>query len=256
MFKNVVDYNKIRNLTSYKKIKEDLILLGVKEKDTIICHSSLSSMRYVEEGAITFILALCDVVGINGTILFPSFTYIESNKTNAFSVKESKSCVGLISETFRNLPNVIRSMHPTHSVCAIGKNAKELLDKHIFDETPLGKNSPFINIINYGGKLLMLGCGLYCNSFIHALEEVANVSYVLGNYKEYKLIDKENNVTYKKYKIHNFNRENGNIIQRYDKTLNVLDSFDYSYGLVHNAPSYLIDAYSLYKKGVKKIIRR
>ena len=100
----------------------------------------------------------------------------------------------------------------------------------------------------------MLGCGLYCNSFIHALEEVANVSYVLGNYKEYKLIDKENNVTYKKYKTHNFNRENGNIIQRYDKTLDVLDSSDYSYGLVHNASSYLIDAYSLYKKGVEKLL--
>ena len=244
----------IKNSNSYKKIKEDLISLGVKENDTIIVHSSLSSMGYVEHGAITFILALLDVVGDNGTILFPSFSYIEANQTNTFSYIDSKSCVGLISETFRKLPNVIRSFHPTHSVCAIGKNALSITKDHIKDETPLGPNSPFQKLVEYDGKILMLGCGLYCNSFIHALEEISNVSYVLGNYKTYKMIDKNNNVTYKNYKTHNFIRENGKIIQRYDKTLNVLDKNDYSIGVVHNANSYLINAKALKEKGVKKLL--
>ena len=122
------------------------------------------------------------------------------------------------------------------------------------DETPLGKNSPFQKLPEYNGKILMLGCGLYCNSFIHALEEIANVSYVLGDYKTYKMIDENNNVIYKDYKVHNFVRNNGNIIQRYDRTLTVLDKIDYKEGLVHNAKSYLLDAKALKEKGVKRLL--
>ena len=60
MFGKGFDYDKLRSTSSYKQIKEDLVKLGIKEDDTIICHSSLSSMGHVENGAITFILALCD----------------------------------------------------------------------------------------------------------------------------------------------------------------------------------------------------
>lgn len=254
LFNNDINYTNIRNTTSYKLILEDLLSLGVKENDTIMVHSSLSSMGNVENGAITVILALCDVVGENGTILFPSFTYIEANKTNSFSYLDSKCCVGLIPETFRKLPNVIRSFHPTHSVCAIGKNAYEITKDHILDETPLGSNSPFQKLPNYNGKILLIGCGLYCNSFIHALEEIANVTYVLGDYKTYKMIDKNNNISYKDYKVHNFNRANGHIVQRYDRTLEVLDKNDYKIGTIHGANSYLIDSTILKEKGVKKLL--
>lgn len=253
VFGEKIDYNKIRICNSYKKIQEDLIKLGVKDDDTIICHSSLSSMGYVEYGAITFILALCDLVAKKGTVMFPAFSYIEANKNFAFSYNDNKVCVGLIPETFRNLENVIRSFHPTHSVCAIGKNAKEIIEKHRLDNTPLGKNSPFQQLPLYKGKLLMLGCGLYCNSFIHALEEIANVSYVLGDYKTYKMIDKDGTVSFKDYRIHHFIRENGNIIQKYDRTIDVLDVDDYSIGSVHGAKTYLIDSSALLKKGVEKL---
>ena len=254
LFDEHIDYKKIRSSNPYKKIKEDLINLGIKEDDTIMVHSSLSSMGYVEYGAITFIVALCDLVSNSGTVLFPSFSYIEANKNYDFSMLENKCCVGLIPETFRKLKNVIRSFHPTHSVCAFGKNAIEITKDHILDETPLGKNSPFQKLVEYNGKILMLGCGLYCNSFIHALEEIANVSYVLGEYKTYKMIDENNNVIYKEYRVHNFNRENGNIIQRYDRTLLVLDNDDYKEGYVHNAKSYLLDSKALKEKGVKKLL--
>lgn len=253
-FSSDINYKQIRESNSYKKIKEDLINLGVKEDDTIMVHSSLSSMGHVEHGAITFILALCDLIALKGTVLFPSFTYIEANKNYEFSYLDNKCCVGLIPETFRKLKNVVRSIHPTHSVCAFGKNAIEITKDHILDETPLGKNSPFQKLPEYNGKILMLGCGLYCNSFIHALEEIANVSYCLGDYKTYKMIDKDNNVFYKDYRVHYFIRENGEILQRYSRTLDVLDNKDYKVGLVHNAKTYLLDSKALKEKGVKKLL--
>ena len=249
----MTDYETIRNSNSYKKIKQDLIDIGIKEDDTVLCHSSLSSMGFVEHGAITFLLALCDLLSKNGTVLFPSFTYIEANQTFEFDYHKSKVCVGLIPETFRNMPGVKRSIHPTHSVCAIGKNADEIIKNHWLDDTPLGKNSPFQLLTNYNGKLLFVGCGLYCNSFIHRIEEVANVPYALGDYKTYKLFDSNQTLTYKSYRVHNFNRENGVIVQRYDKTLSVLDSLDYRQGKIHGANSYVINSVELYEKATKKL---
>lgn len=249
----MIDYSLIRNCNSYKQIQKDLINLGVKEDDTIICHSSLSSMGHVEYGAITFIVALCDLVAKNGTVIFPAFSYVDANKNFLFSYHDNSVCVGLIPETFRKFPGVVRSLHPSHSVCALGKNAIEITKNHILDETPLGSNSPFQLLPKYKGKLLMLGCGLYCNSFIHALEEIANVPYVLGDYKTYKIIDENGNTFNKDYKIHYFIRENGQIIQKYERTLDVLSNKDYSYNLVHGANAYLIDSCALLKNGINKL---
>ena len=222
---------------------------GLKKGDVIMLHSSLSSMKYVDGGANTLIQALLDVLTPSGTLLLPSFTYIEVTKTLVFDINNSKVCVGVIPETFRNYKGVIRSMHPTHSVCAIGKYANDLLKDHYLDNTPMGINSPFRKLVNYNGKLLMLGCGLYCNSFIHAVEEICDVSYCLDDFVTYTLIDKENNVIKKDYRPHNFQ----DVIQRYDRTLDVLSLNDYNEGFIHNAKSYLIDCKALSKKAINKI---
>ena len=240
-------------MDSYERIKNDLIKIGIKSGDVVMVHSSLSSMGHVDGGANTVIKALLDVLGDEGTLLFPSFTYKEVTQTLLFNINESKVCVGLIPETFRNYKGVIRSMHPTHSVCAIGKYASEMIDDHHLDESPMGINSPFRKLAKYNGKLLMLGCGLYCNSFIHAMEEVCNVNYCLGDYVTYTLIDKDNNVINKKYRPHNFIRKNGKVIQQYERTLDVLETTDYNMGYIHNALTYVIDCKALQEKSIKKL---
>ena len=68
-------------MNSYEIIKNDLIKLGVKKGDVIMLHSSLSSMKCVDGGANTLIQALLDVLTPTGTLLLPSFTYIEVSKT-------------------------------------------------------------------------------------------------------------------------------------------------------------------------------
>ena len=95
-------------MNSYEIIKNDLIKLGVKKGGVIMLHSSLSSMKYVDGGANTLIQALLDVVTPTGTLLLPSFTYIEVSKTLCFNINNSKVCVGLIPVTFRNYKGVIR----------------------------------------------------------------------------------------------------------------------------------------------------
>ena len=230
-------------------LKEDLIKLGIKKDDTILMHSSLSSLGYIEGGADTVIDTLLDVLS-EGTLLIPalSFDFVTGDNP-VFDIKNTSSCVGKISETFRKREGVIRSMHPTHSVCGIGKYANEILKEHINSDTPVGKDSPFALLPKYKGKVLMLGCKLYPNTSFHGIEEKGNVSYVLSPEKrEYTLID-ENGIQTKKEYFYHYIDENG-FGQRYDR---IGELMGLKPSKVLNADCYLIDAEKMWDVALDKL---
>ncbi len=55
-----------------QSITEDLKALGLKKGMTVLVHSSLSSIGWVNGGAVAVIQALIDVVTEEGTIVMPS----------------------------------------------------------------------------------------------------------------------------------------------------------------------------------------
>ena len=63
---------------SFEILCKDFVSIGIKKGDTVMVHSSLSSMGNVEGGAQTVIEALKEVVGVEGTLLFPAFTFSTS----------------------------------------------------------------------------------------------------------------------------------------------------------------------------------
>ena len=235
-------------------ISNDLRSLGLKEGDVVIVHSSLSSMGSVDGGAETVILALEDVIGSEGTLLFPAFTYASVYGGEAYDPQNTKVCVGKIPETFRSMPEVIRSFHPTHSVAARGKYADEITRDHKLDNTPLGKNSPYAKLAKYNAKILMLGCSLNSTSYMHALEEEAKVPYALTPAPVvYKIKDGEN-VYEKEYFKHNFSRKIAPVAQKYARCIDVIkEGEDYFVGEIHGAKSYLIDAVALHDAALKKM---
>ena len=221
---------------------DDLKKLGIKPDDTILLHSSLSSLGFVEGGADTVADTLLSVL-CGGTLLIPTLSYetVRDDKP-IFSVTETPSCVGAISENFRKREGVMRSMHPTHSVAGIGKYAREILSKHINTATPAGADSPFALLPKYGGKVLMLGCGLKPNTSMHAIEELVRPDYLMRkNPILYTLIDADGNAMQKAYERHNFR----NTAQRYDRLAGVMDI---KKGNVLDAECYLIDAAEMWEK--------
>ena len=185
------------------EMANDLIKLGISSSDTLLVHSSLKSLGHIDGGADSVIDTLLHVL-CNGTLLMPALSYDFVTKENpVFSLNDTACCVGAIPEAFRKREGVLRSMHPTHSVCGTGINAKKILSNHVLDNTPVGEHSPFALLPEYGGKILMLGCGKKPNTSFHGIEERAGVSYVISKEtQQYTLIDENMNVIKKEYRFH------------------------------------------------------
>ena len=117
-------------LFSYDKeqLKNTLLQLGIRPGDTLFVHSSFSTFNGFQGLPQDVIDCFVEIVGENGNILMPSMQYRGSSydqlrKEEPFDVRETFSKMGLISEIFRRKKGVRRSLHPTHSVLAWGKDA-------------------------------------------------------------------------------------------------------------------------------------
>ena len=239
--------NLIKNL-----LIDDLEKLGVSSGDTVLVHSSYKSLGLSEGNPALVVEALKEALS-DGTLLLPALSYENVTKTNPrFSVLETPSCVGVIPETFRKSEGVYRSVHPTHSVCAWGKLAKEYTESHYKDKTPVGPNSPFTLLAEQRGKLLMLGCGLEPNTLIHGVEEKIGTPYVLSKETtNFQIVYSDGRQEETEHITHNFFNENGeHVDQRYDRILQVLPIKG---GMVAGAVAYLLDAKAVWEMAARKI---
>jgi len=166
--------NKPRPDISKAHLIKDLTALGVTAGDTLMVHSSLSSIGYVEGGPDTVIDALLEVLTSSGTLMFPSFQgggeFDLLQKGCVFDLKTSPSEHGLLTETFRLRAGVLRSASPTHSVAAIGKNAAAILADHDKCTVSTGRGSPFEKLVRHKAKILLLGVTHASNTMLHYLE--------------------------------------------------------------------------------------
>ena len=154
-------------------IKEGLREVGLKQADLVMVHSALSSFGHVEGGADAVIDALLDMVGAEGTVMMPAFS---SGDPEPFDPETSRSRVGKITEVFRMRKEAARSLHPTHSCAAIGRDARALTKDHE-KTSPFGKNSPLDRLVDRDGLVLFLGAPLTTNSTVHVGEIRAGVPY-------------------------------------------------------------------------------
>lgn len=229
-------------------ISDSLIKLGLKKGGVVLVHSSLKSLGTSIDGPRTLINAIVSALGPNGTLLMPAFSYKYVNEENPhFNVFTTPCNVGAIPEYFRKMKGVIRSINPTHSVCGYGKYAKEILEKHLFDETPCGSNSPFHLMQKYDGQILFVGCGLRPNTSIHAIEEVIKPDYLFKKMIKYEVIGYDNRKTFINCMRHNFVGWE----QRYDRVESVLCGKGLKTGKILSAICHIIEAPILWEKCTK-----
>ena len=228
------------------KIAADLRDLGILPGDTVLAHSSFKSLGHVPGGIETVIQGFFHAIGTDGTLLMPALSY-GLRPPEIFNSRLTPVNVGAIPEYFRTREGTRRSVHPTHSVCAVGKHTHELLDDHRLDCTPCGVHSPFRKLAETNGKIVMLGCGLKPNTTMHTLEEYVEPPYLYGQSCVFTITDQQGNTSQKEYRTHGFN----GYVQRYDKVMQ-LDSISFMCrGHVLQATTFVLDA-----PGLKRVVLR
>ena len=143
--------------------------MDLKQGERVMVHSSLSSMGQVEGGAREVVEGFLEVLGPEGTLVVPTFTH---SGTEYFDPRESPSKNGAITEAARHYPGAVRSLHPTHAVTAIGRDAEELVADDL-ERGPLGKDCALDRLAKKGGKVFLLGVSHQVNSTIHVGEDYA-----------------------------------------------------------------------------------
>jgi aminoglycoside 3-N-acetyltransferase len=172
-------------LVTRDSVCAQLRALGVTPGETLLVHSSLSSLGWVCGGAVAVVQGLLDVLGPEGTLVVPTQTGDLSDPAlwsrppvpeewwatiraamPAYDplVTPSRG-VGVIPETVRTWPGASRSAHPQTSFAGIGPRARTILDGHAPD-CRLGEKSPLARLEAMGARVLLLGAGYgTCTSF-------------------------------------------------------------------------------------------
>ena len=172
--------------------KKDLIKafkdIGIDPKGTLLVHSSMKAVGEVEGLADTVIDAFMEYME-DGLLVFPTHSWSEeNNKDNIFNPKTEKSCVGILTNIFRKREDVVRSLHPTHSLAAYGEDAEEFISGEKNVNTPCPRKGCYGKLYDREAQILFLGCTLKTNTFIHGVEEWNDIPDRLGdNPVEYKI---------------------------------------------------------------------
>ena len=154
---------------------------GLKHDDTVMIHSSMKKIGDVDGGAETFFQALEEYFA-DGLIVFPTLTWqigleaYAASTGNVYSVRDSATNISLLPELFRKRDGVVRSLLPTHSLAAKGRDAEEFckIDPAAI-KTPLPWDSPWGRLYERKAKILFIGCTIQSCTYFHAIEEKADI---------------------------------------------------------------------------------
>lgn len=170
-------------------LAEDLRKLGIVPGETLLLHSSLSSLGWVVGGAVTVVESILDALGTSGTLAVPTMTVDNSDPaswsnppvprewwpviraaTPAYDPRVTPSTwMGAIAETVRTWPDARRSDHPQTSFAAVGPRAASITDGHSVD-CRLGEKSPLARLEAAGARVLLLGAGFDACTCFHLAE--------------------------------------------------------------------------------------
>lgn len=197
---------RIHNIFAKRKLKHALEvahrtklsqedILDVLNKFTfdsdIMLHSSLMNIGKIKGGPRAVTKLLLDKIDITKhTLLASALPYRGSfaswlNDDMVFDVRNAPIAMGIVNERIAEIEGACRSIHPTHSVVAIGPKAIDYTCEHHLGNTPFSLYSPYYKLIMNHGKVLLFGTKLNNMTLVHAIEDM------LGDFHPYKIYEKK-----------------------------------------------------------------
>ena len=184
--------------------KDELIALfhklGIRPGMTLEVHAALSKFGYIIGGAETFVDALLELLGPEGTIVVPfqrgdagdpaefvnpPVVYELHEKLRkdapAFDALTSDMYhMSVVYENLRRRKNVSISPHPTMGFAAIGKNARNICSAQPLD-FPFGKGSPLEKLVDAGAYCLLAGVSYDNMTVLHYGESLSKIRPLIKN---------------------------------------------------------------------------
>jgi aminoglycoside 3-N-acetyltransferase len=173
-------------MISYREITSAFVDLQIPYDSPVIVHGSLSSFGEVRGGAETVLGAIC---AMSHQVMFPAFTFKtmiipnDGPPDNGMTYGSSADLnlmaefynpdmpvdplIGVLAERFRQMPKVMRSMHPILSFTAMK------MDQAIQAQSLLDPFAPIEQLSNSKGWILLLGVDHTVNTSIHYAEKLA-----------------------------------------------------------------------------------
>lgn len=170
------------------RLRQDLAALGIGAGDLVFFHSSLKSIGQVEDGPDAVLDAFLATLGESGTLALPALCKYDWKSTPMAEIEKiyraspQPTFTGLIPETFRRRPRVLRSDNPTHSVTACGPLAAAITGEHSrayggenavdrpvwASRGAFGPHSPWDKLYQFDAKYMFIGVDFnVCTIFHH-----------------------------------------------------------------------------------------
>ena len=158
-----------------KDLQRQIAAMGIKPNDTVIIHTSLKAVGDIEGGPEAFIDAFCEYLS-DGLFIVPTQTWANVTKTSPiYDPKTTEPCIGLVPRTAYKRSDGIRSLHPTHSMWVHGKGNEEFVKGEENAETPARVGGAWWKLGEVGAKILLIGVDHGRNTYIHVVDEIAEL---------------------------------------------------------------------------------
>ncbi len=173
--------------TAFRSILTDSLKVGTG--DVVYVHSGMDALN-LDFPFYRLLFLIQEIIGPAGTVLFPtypnhkisSFEYLRQG--NSFDIRRTPSYTGILTEFARRQRRAVRSLHPTKSVCGIGKFAKEITATHHLSPYPYDECSPYYKLIEYGAKIIGLGVSTTYLSFSYCVDDALKQEFPVRVYHD------------------------------------------------------------------------